>query len=174
MGNIGIGQYLDKSDNAKYFYQKDFDELKANEIFPGDILISRLADPAGRSIILPDLGSRMVTAVDVAIIRPSEKFDSYFLLSSLNSSKVLAKVDALATGSTRKRISRKNLELISLKIPKNSEQKKIGQILSKIDQLIASNQRNSIRSVTAQLHEQHFNIRKRLYKMMQKKLVKLI
>lgn len=54
-GNLGVdGEYIDKENNAKYFHQKDFDEIRANEIFPGDILISRLAEPAGRTIILAE------------------------------------------------------------------------------------------------------------------------
>ena len=41
-GNIGIGSFLNKLQNAKYFHQADFDELKANEIFPGNNLLERL------------------------------------------------------------------------------------------------------------------------------------
>ncbi|MDH7451360.1 hypothetical protein [Lacticaseibacillus paracasei] len=51
----------------KYFRQEDFKPLKANEIFPGDIVVCRLADPAGRAVILPNIGKQMVTSVDVAI-----------------------------------------------------------------------------------------------------------
>ncbi|MBU5392880.1 hypothetical protein KQI23_20770, partial [Shigella sonnei] len=94
-GNIGIGSFLDKLQHAKYFHQADFDELKANEIFPGDILISRLSDPAGRTAIFPDLGVRAVTSVDVAIIRPADNFNSDFLFTELNSSTILAQVDYL-------------------------------------------------------------------------------
>ena len=140
-GNIGIGSFLDKLQNAKYFYQADFDELKANEIFPGDILISRLSDPAGRTSILPDLGVRAVTAVDVAIIRPNDNFHAEFLVAELNSSTILAKVDSLASGSTRKRISRKNLEGIQINLPTLEEQQKIGSFFKQLDDTIALHQR---------------------------------
>ncbi|WP_273752463.1 restriction endonuclease subunit S [Leuconostoc mesenteroides] len=140
-GNIGIGSFLDKLQNAKYFYQADFDELKANEIFPGDILISRLSDPAGRTSILPDLGVRAVTAVDVAIIRPNDNFHAEFLVAELNSSTILAKVDSLASGSTRKRISRKNLEGVQITLPTFEEQQKIGSFFKQLDDTIALHQR---------------------------------
>lgn len=135
-GNIGIGSFLDKLQHAKYFHQADFDELKANEIFPGDILISRLSDPAGRTAIFPDLGVRAVTSVDVAIIRPADNFNSDFLVSELNSSTILAQVDSLASGSTRKRISRKNLEGVKISIPTVEEQRKIGSFFEQLDKTI--------------------------------------
>lgn len=135
-GNIGIGSFLDKLQHAKYFHQADFDELKANEIFPGDILISRLSDPAGRTAIFPDLEVRAVTSVDVAIIRPADNFNSDFLVSELNSSIILAQVDSLASGSTRKRISRKNLEGVKISIPTVEEQRKIGSFFEQLDKTI--------------------------------------
>ena len=140
-GNIGIGSFLDKLQHAKYFHQADFDELKANEIFPGDILISRLSDPAGRTAIFPDLGVRAVTSVDVAIIRPADNFNSDFLVSELNSSTILAQVDSLASGSTRKRISRKNLEGVKISIPTVEEQRKIGSFFEQLDKTIDLHQR---------------------------------
>lgn len=140
-GNIGTGTYLDKVQSAKYMTQENFNKLTANEIFPGDILISRLADPAGRTIIAPNINKRMVTAVDVAVIRPSRNYSSIFLTEILNTSKTLTIISNLATGSTRQRISRKNLEGITLKLPLIEEQQKIGKMLKKVSLIIASNQR---------------------------------
>ncbi len=87
--------------------QNSFDILKANEIFPGDLLVSRLAEPAGRTVILPNIEDRMVTAVDVTILRQNENFDAYFLLSQMNTSKILNKVSKNVSGTSHKRISRK-------------------------------------------------------------------
>ncbi len=140
-GNIGLGEWLDKANNAKYFHQKDFDELKANEIFPGDILISRLAEPAGRTTILPNIGFRMVTAVDVTIVRPqSNNFDSVFFVTSMNKPQTLKKVNESVSGTSHKRISRKNLEDITLAIPSLEEQSKIGALFSQLDTLITQRQ----------------------------------
>ncbi|MCO0817364.1 restriction endonuclease subunit S [Lactococcus lactis] len=91
-GNLGLGEFHDKSSSAKYMNEESFNILNANEIFPNDILISRLADPAGRTIILPDTKNKMVTAVDVTIIRPNKLFDSYFFITEMNSTVVLNKI----------------------------------------------------------------------------------
>lgn len=136
-GNLGEGIYIDKTNNAKFFYQKDFNQLNANEIFPGDILISRLAEPAGRTIILPNTGKRMVTSVDVTVIRPDDQnFDSMFLMTQMNSSKVLNEVNKSVAGTTHKRISRKNLEQIDLYVPHLAEQTVLGAFFKQIDNII--------------------------------------
>lgn len=136
-GNLGVdGEYIDKENNAKYFHQKDFDEIRANEIFPGDILISRLAEPAGRTIVLPNTGFRMVTAVDVTVIRPDNRFDSIFLKTQLNTANVLRKVNENVSGTSHKRISRSNLEKTKLLIPNLDEQTKIGSLFKSLDTLI--------------------------------------
>ncbi|MDT3993546.1 restriction endonuclease subunit S [Mammaliicoccus fleurettii] len=135
-GNIGIGKYLNKEKNSKFINQKDYDELKANEIYSGDILISRLAEPAGRSIIMPKINWPMVTSVDVAIIRPNNLFDPYFLISMLNTDKKLYDISKFVSGSSHKRISRKNLEKIKVICPEIREQQKIGNFFRKIDKII--------------------------------------
>ena len=41
-GNIGVGKYLEKNEKAKYISEETFSDLKCTEVFPGDILVSRL------------------------------------------------------------------------------------------------------------------------------------
>jgi type I restriction enzyme S subunit len=113
-GNIGIGQYLDRTKHAKFFHQFSFDAVRGNEIYPGDILISRLAEPAGRAAILPDTGYRMVTAVDVAIVRPEPSFNSYFLMTLLNMDETLKAVGEWVSGTSHKRISHANLVQVKI------------------------------------------------------------
>ena len=140
-GNLGLGDYIDKKENAKFFHQKDFDEIRANEIFPGDLLISRLAEPAGRTIVLPETGHRMVTAVDVTIIRSNITFSSFFLMQQMNTDQVLKQVSESVSGTSHKRISRSNLEKIKLAVPeKIDEQTKIGQLFKHTDTLINQHQ----------------------------------
>ncbi|MGJ0863015.1 restriction endonuclease subunit S [Enterococcus faecium] len=140
-GNIGNGVYIDKEKSAKYMDQNSFDILKANEIFPGDLLVSRLAEPAGRTVILPNIEDRMVTAVDVTILRQNENFDAYFLLSQMNTSKILNKVSKNVSGTSHKRISRKNLEKVTIDSTSIEEQNKIGAFFKQLDDTIALHQR---------------------------------
>ena len=71
-GNVGIAEYLDKSNNKKWVSKDTFEALHCEEVFEGDILISRLPEPAGRACIVPYLGTKMITAVDCTIVRVSE------------------------------------------------------------------------------------------------------
>lgn len=136
-GNLDSnGEFKNNPNTAKYFHQKDFDEIRANEIYPGDILISRLAEPAGRTIILPDTNSRMVTSVDVTVIRPDKSFDSYFLKTSSNRSSVLKRVAENVAGTSHKRISRRNLEKTEHLVPTLNEQSQIGSFFKNLDNQI--------------------------------------
>ena len=125
-GNIGEGKYLEKTERAKYISEDTFKELKCTEIFSGDILVSRLPEPIGRACIIPDKSERMITAVDCTICRVNEnianrEYICYFMQSQLYYNRLLGNV----TGTTRKRISRKNLGNIELVIPTLNEQKAI-------------------------------------------------
>lgn len=141
-GNLGVGKFLNRESHAKYINQRSFDALKANEVFPGDILISRLAEPAGRSIIVPDVKKRMVTAVDVTIIRCNDSFDKYFIVTQLNSSDILDQINESVSGTSHKRISRKNLEKTLLNIPKDiKEQQKVGAFFKNLDDQIMAEEK---------------------------------
>ena len=123
-GNIGEGRYLEKEARAKYISEETFYKLKCTEIFPGDILVSRLPEPVGRACIVPEKAERMITAVDCTICRPNESLISkeylcYFMRSNAYYTRLLGNV----TGTTRKRISRKNLGSVELQIPTKDEQK---------------------------------------------------
>ena len=79
-GNIGIGCFKDK--NKKYISSDSFDELGCTEVLPGDLLICRLAEPAGRACVVPDLNEdRLLTSVDVTIMKVDNKKSSALFLS---------------------------------------------------------------------------------------------
>lgn len=133
-GNIGVGEF--KGNNKKYISEYSFRELRCKEVFPNDILICRLADPIGRAMRVPDLNERMITSVDVTIFRVSDEFNSDFVLHKINSDEVLSKLQELSGGSTRQRISRKNLGEVLLEIPNLPHQRKIAKILNTADAVI--------------------------------------
>lgn len=129
-GNVGLGQFKDRHDKARYISEKTFSRLKCTEIIPGDCLVSRLPDPAGRACVIPETGSKMITAVDCTIIRfrKNTLIPNFFNYYS-QSSGYLQDVDVKTSGATRKRISRKNLGEILLPVPLIAEQKQIVAIL---------------------------------------------
>src|SRR5450759_1569355 len=68
-GNVGIGEFKNKSGKERYVSEETFKRLRCTEIFEGDILVSRLPDPVGRTCMVPFLNQKMITAVDCTIIR---------------------------------------------------------------------------------------------------------
>jgi type I restriction enzyme S subunit len=140
-GNIGEGQYLEKETRAKFISKDTFDRLKCTEIFAGDILVSRLPEPVGRACIIPQKNERMITAVDCTICRPNEEIVNkeylcYFMRSSAYYNRLLGSV----TGTTRKRISRKNLGNVELDVPSLSEQKSVVERLNCLVNIMCARQ----------------------------------
>lgn len=141
-GNVGSGEYIDKPSNKKWISEETFRRLNCEEVFAGDILISRLPEPAGRACIVPNLGTKMITAVDCTIVRTATKTNSKYLLQFLSSQSYFDEVNTCLVGGTRQRISRSNLAAFDVPIPaKYEEQKAIGEFLCGIDNLITLHQR---------------------------------
>lgn len=136
-GNIGIGQFQNKSNKARYISEETFTRLSCCEVFPGDVLLSRLPDPIGRACKIPQLNCRMITAVDCTILRFkkdvfADLFIYYSCLDAWQNKMVL-----LSGGSTRKRITRKEIENAVITLPVDeAEQTAIAEILSTADKEI--------------------------------------
>lgn len=132
-GNIGVGKYLDKTEKQRFISADTFDRLKCLEIFENDVIVSRLPDPAGRACILPYSNKRRITAVDCTIIRFADYNPTLFVAYS-QTKQYQDKVDMAMAGSTRQRISRKELGEIPIPVfPTIEEQNAIASILSDMD-----------------------------------------
>jgi type I restriction enzyme, S subunit len=138
-GNVGIGGF--KEQGLRYISEETFEELRCTEISPGDVLICRLAEPVGRACIAPDLGVRMITSVDVCILKLADDFDTRFAVYFLSSDLYLSWMQALCRGGTRDRVSRSMLGAIEFIAPPLPEQRAIATHLdretAKIDALVA-------------------------------------
>jgi len=135
-GNVGVNQFIDKEEKARWISLDTFSRLKCTEVFAGDILISRLPEPAGRACIAPQISHRAITAVDCTIIRTGINCDSAFLVQYLALDSYFDEVNNYLGGSTRQRISRSALGRFTVKIPKFDEQQKIGAYFRNLDTLI--------------------------------------
>lgn len=142
-GNIGIGKFIPKDDSQKFITADTFKRLRCCEIFEGDILISRLPNPLGRSCILPKMDTRCITAVDCSILKLKKEIvlPMYFVYYT-QSSGYFSKIDSESSGTTRARITRKKLEETGIPIPPLSEQQSIVAYLdsafAKIDTMKAN------------------------------------
>lgn len=133
-GNIGIGSFHDKA-IKKFISEDSFNKLNCKKLETGDLLICRLAEPAGRSCIFPKLEEKAITSVDVSIFRPPvEKYSRPFLNHLLSTSKWFSQVEEHCGGTTHKRISRGALGKIKIMIPKTlPEQTAIAILLTNMD-----------------------------------------
>lgn len=141
-GNIGVDEYIDKPDKSKWISEETFAKLNCEEIFPGDILISRLPDPAGRACIIPNLSQKMITAVDCTIVRTDWTIcDPKYLVQYLSTETYFNEVTNLLGGGTRQRVTRSALASFAIPLPSIGEQKVIGEFFGEIDSSIALHQR---------------------------------
>jgi restriction endonuclease S subunit len=133
LGDIGEINFLDKT--CKYISKERCQELGCTLLKPNDILLNRMGDPIGIACILPHLSYPAITAVDVTIIRSKKEMgNQFFILYSLNSKPIRRQIEAFATGSTRRRISRKNLEKIKIPLPPLETQREIVEKLSAVQE----------------------------------------
>ena len=129
-GNVGLGVFKDRRDKARFISENTFRDLKCFEVLPGDCLMSRLPEPVGRACEIPETNDRMITAVDCSIVRTDpQKMDRNYFIYFSQSRAYLNEVDSLCSGTTRRRISRKNLGKINIPLPPLEEQKRIVSIL---------------------------------------------
>ena len=141
-GNVGVTEFIDKADNKKWISEETFNRLNCEEIFPGDILISRLPEPAGRACIVPETGTRMITAVDCTIARTSAENSAAFIVQCLSTPGYFKWVNTCLAGGTRQRISRSMLGAYDVMVPPTiGEQKQIGAYFQRLDHLITLHQR---------------------------------
>ena len=133
-GNIGVGVFKDK-DSKKYIYEESFNRLHCKLLNAGDILICRLAEPAGRVCIFPEIeDKKSITSVDVTIFRPIVgKVNRVFLMNILSTSEWFKQVTERVGGTTHKRISRGSLGKLKIKLPNIEIQNASAIILSDID-----------------------------------------
>lgn len=132
-GNIGDGYFRDKDDKARYISEQTFEHLKCTEVFPNDILISRLPDPIGRACVIPDGIGKSITAVDCTIVRLSDKILPEFFVAYTKTPMYQRQINEVATGTTRRRVSRANLGNIKITCPSLDKQQQFVDIVNQAD-----------------------------------------
>lgn len=142
-GNIGIGKYREQG--YRYISEETFYKLNCTEIYPNDVLVCRLAEPVGRACLAPKLNEKMITSVDVCILRPKRCYDRRYIVYFLSFKGYLEEVSIVARGSTRQRISRTQLGNVECLVPPLTEQISISNFLdqktAEIDSLIANKEK---------------------------------
>ena len=138
-GNIGVGKYREQG--YRYISDRTFKTLNCTEVFENDILICRLAEPVGRACLAPKMEVRMITSVDVCILKPNIFAFNEYLVYALSNQLYLDYANMIARGGTRQRISRSQLGDIKIPIGQLIDQQKIANFLdiktSEFDSIIS-------------------------------------
>lgn len=155
LADVGEGEFRDRSD--RWLNELTAERLNCTYLRKGDVLFARMPDPIGRACLVPDLKYAAVTVVDVCVIRPDgEAILPAWLMWAVNSPEFRDCVVALESGTTRKRISRKNLATVAIPVPPRAEQERIvaavEEHLSRLGSAEAAMARAATRSATLHTH----------------------
>ena len=119
-GNIGTGEYREKG--FRFISEETFNKFNCTEFQPDDVLICRLGEPVARACLAPRLAGRMITSVDVCILKLRSDVRAQFVVYAMSSHRYLDWVGSLVRGSTRDRVSRSMLGSFSIPVPSLHEQ----------------------------------------------------
>jgi type I restriction enzyme, S subunit len=135
--NIGDGEFKNKEE--VYTSYSKADELISCNIYPGEIILSKMGDPVARACLVPEYHSRYLMCSDgIRLSVDPRRFNTYFIYMSINSPIFRIMAENTGTGSTRKRIGIKELRHLTLSLPSLLEQEAIAAILSDMDAEIAT------------------------------------
>lgn len=134
LSNIGEDGWKDK--NVKYTSYKHLEEVIPRcEVFPGNLVIAKMM-PAGRTIEVPELGTRITLGSDAMKFVPNPILNKKFLLFAMRSQAFLGQVYAEAHGITRVRTTLNGVKSYVLPIPPVEEQQRIVAKLEEVLPLI--------------------------------------
>jgi type I restriction enzyme, S subunit len=136
--NIGDGEFLDGY--KIYTSEEKADELLSCNIYPGDIILSKMGDPVARATIIPNTEERFLMASDgIRLEVDKKRFDTHFVLEAINAFEFRKNAIRHSVGSTRQRISLGDLRNLPIKAPTLAEQQKISSVLRSCNQEIELN-----------------------------------
>lgn len=133
--NIGDGKFYD--DYQIFTSEKKANELLGCNIYPGEIILSKMGDPVARACFMPEKSKRYLMASDgIRLVVNENSFSKRFVHDYINSPYFRKRAFEVSTGSTRLRIGLPELKSILVIKPPLSEQTAIATVLSDTDELI--------------------------------------
>ncbi|MDB2261830.1 restriction endonuclease subunit S [Halorubrum ezzemoulense] len=127
--------------NPKFATEEKYNEITHRAIYPGEVVVAKMAEPVARACIVPDTYEKyLLGCADVVRIVPNEEIEDRFLMYCMNSHKVWRQAVAHLRGTGRSRINLENISELYIPKPPLSEQREIVSILSRIDQKIDNEQ----------------------------------
>ena len=130
-----VGEYGWQNDNVKYTTFEHLKTIQRCEVHPGDFVIAKMM-PAGRTIIMPKLDTKITLGSDVIKFVPNKYLNKNFLLYAMHSYCFLNQIYKNVKGITRVRTSLSKVKNCVLPIPPFEEQQRIVDKLNEIMPLI--------------------------------------
>lgn len=135
--NIGDGEFKDNYE--VYTSPEKANELLSCNIYPGEIILSKMGDPVARACIIPANHERYLMCSDgIRLAVDKKRFNTYFVYAVINAPEFRGKAENAGTGSTRKRIGLTDLRNLEILYPPLAEQTAIAAILSDMDAELAA------------------------------------
>lgn len=132
LADIGDGVFRDRS--ARFLTSAKANELGCTFLQAGDVLVARMPEPLGRACIFPGVEQPAVTAVDVCVLRPNpDRVRPEWLVKAINSPGLRSSMQQYIRGTTRQRISRRNLGALQLRVPPVGAQLKLASTLDRLE-----------------------------------------
>ena len=132
-----VGEHSWQDDNVKYTSYEHLKTIARCEVHPGDFVIAKMM-PAGRVIIMPNVGTKITLGSDVVKFVPNEALNKEYLLLAMRSNCFISQVYTETKGITRVRTSLNKIKSYYLPIPPIEEQArivaKVDEIMTKIDE----------------------------------------
>jgi type I restriction enzyme S subunit len=131
LADIGDGVFRDRS--ARFLTMSKALELRCTFLEPSDVLVARMPEPLGRACLFPGVGQPAVTVVDVCVLRPNRsRVRADWLTTTINAPEFRSSMHRFVRGTTRQRISRKNLGGLELTLVDLDRQEEIALRVDRI------------------------------------------
>lgn len=132
LADVGEGVFRNRS--SRFLTLAKAKELRCTFLEPGDVLVARMPEPLGRACIFPGVGQPAVTVVDVCVVRPRpDQARPEWLVKAINAPDVRSAMQRFVRGTTRQRISRKNLGSLPLRVPDIDAQTAVAALVDQLE-----------------------------------------
>ncbi len=129
-------QRQDFESDLIYLNETEYEFLTKSKVFPGDILMNKIADP-GTVYLMPDLHSPVSLAMNLFLIRFKNSVDQKFMYYLMHYYEPYIKL--FSNGAATLTITKDSVKKLTFNVPEFHDQQKIAHILSAYDDLIENN-----------------------------------
>ncbi|MDX4060275.1 restriction endonuclease subunit S [Aliarcobacter skirrowii] len=129
--NIQRFQFIEK--DIKFVSEEKAQQLQRHTFISGDIVITKLGDPLGKSCIVPNFLENGIIVADVIRVRVDEtKSNSRYINYSINSPISINQFSDSSTGATRQRVKLTMVRDLKIPLPPLPTQQKVVSYLDEI------------------------------------------